>query len=93
MAHPILTQLAKVRVRQALRQGGVSFVESVQLAATVDSDLFDMAVSLAPPEARAQLDTVSGIGDGTLLQRFLDFLNSDLGKMVVEIIRKLLLGL
>lgn len=92
MAHPILTQLAKVRVRQALRQGGVSFVESVQLAATVDSDLFDMAVSLAPPEARAQLDTVSWDGGG-LVQKFLDFLNTDLGKMVVEIIRKLLLGL
>lgn len=92
MSHPILTQLVKVRVRQSLRAAGHSFIESVQLASTVDADLVDMAFAVAPPEALAAVESVGALGDGTLLQKFLDFLNSDLGKMIVEIIKKLLLG-
>jgi len=93
MAHPFLVHLARARVRQSLRASGHSFVESIQLAASVDADLVDTAFAVAPPEALAAVDSVEALGDGTLLQKFLDFLNSDLGKMIVEIIRKLLLGL
>ncbi len=91
MAHPLLTQLIRARVRQSLRAEGHSLLESIQLAGSVDGDLVDTALA-ASPEAVAQIDAVGALGDGTLIQKFLDFLNTDLGKALIALIKMLLLG-
>ncbi len=92
MVHPLLTQLVKARVRQSLRREGYSLIESIQLAGSVDADLVDTALA-ASPDAFSELNAMTGLGDGTLIQKFIDFLNSDLGKALIALIMKLLLGL
>lgn len=97
MAHPVLMALVKARARQQLRASGHTFLESLQLAATVDDALVQTAadagsieVPLAPPATAAA--AVGVLGDGSIIKFFMDFLNSDLGKALISLLMKLLLG-
>lgn len=92
MAHPLLVVLARAQTRQALRKSGHGLLDAIALSKEVDDDMVSAALAESSDETRAALSVVGALGDGMLLQKFLDFLNSDLGKALIALIMKLLLG-
>jgi hypothetical protein len=87
--HPALVLAARAKVREQLRARGHSFVEALHLANQVDAGTLAAAASVAPPEVGLKLGT---LGDGSILQSILDFLQSDLGRALVQIVLSLLLA-
>lgn len=95
MARPVLKTLLRARLRRELVADGRPFLQALQLAASVDDEDIQAALDVAPTEVRAGLEAaeaqVAGPG-ADLLTRLLDFLNSDLGKALVALLKTLLLG-
>lgn len=92
MAHPMLTMLVRSRVRAALvRDAGKGVFEAIQLASTVDADTINTALA-ALPDAKTAADAVGAIGDGSLIQKLIDFLNSDFGRALIALILRLITG-
>lgn len=93
MARPQTVVLARTKVRQALRRKGYTLIDSIQLSQSVDANLVDVAVDSCPPEVQeAVLKCESAVG-GPILDAVLAFLDSDLGKTLIDVLLKLLLGL
>lgn len=90
MIHPVLKALVRTEVRQAARRKGAGLLESLHLSKSVTNSTIEAALSESPEETRVALTAVEGLGDGTLIQKFLDFLASDAGKALIGIILKLL---
>ncbi len=92
MFHPLLKQLVRTQTRQALEDQGYGLLKAIRLSKAVSDSTIEAAVSSSPPEVEAQLTKVTAIGDGSILKFFTDFLNSDLGKMLIALIIKLITG-
>jgi hypothetical protein len=91
--HPVLTTLIRTRVRQDLRRQGTGLVEAIHLANLVDADVIDTARDQLPPEGVSALDATiapTAVGDGSFIDRILKFLDSELGKTLLALIRSLI---
>jgi hypothetical protein len=82
--------MTRARVREQLRAQGKGFLESFQLASQVDADTVATAAALAPPSVQSKAMGFGSVGDGSILNAILDFLNSDLGKALVALIISLI---
>lgn len=89
MAGPLFRARVQMATAAALRQRGFGFVEARRLAATVDADTISLAASMAPEEVQS---AVGSLGDGTILQMILEFLQSELGNALIQLIISLLIG-
>ncbi len=84
--HPILNRLTKLRVAAELRKThGIGWDESRDLADSLTDDVIDSAVHQTE-------GAVGAIGDGTLLQKLLDFFASPQGQALIALLIKILLG-
>lgn len=72
-----------------MRKSGVPLLEAVRLASIVDEDVIEAAQDQLPSDGALQLDAVR-FGDGAIIDRFIEFLNSELGKALIAIIRQLI---
>lgn len=82
MSRPVLHGLVRIRVAAGLRRKGYGFMEARELASSLTAEIIDAA----SPES------VQAIGDGTLFQLIIDFLNSEAGKALIDALIKLLIG-
>lgn len=75
---------------------GKGLVEAITLAQQVDSDMIQVAITSAPTSALVdavqQFNTVAGLGDGSIIAKVLEFLNSDLGKALIALLVSLILA-
>lgn len=78
----------RLAMRRELRRQGKTSAQINALMAGCDEDVVDEAISQAKATAE-----VAALGDGTILQAILDFLNSPLGKAIIAAIIALLGGL
>ena len=88
----IQTQVAS----ELRREHGLGFFDARKLASTVDDDAIRTAAATCsePVQSKvAELFAPQGLGDGSILQAILDFLNSPLGQELLKALMKLLLGL
>lgn len=88
---PFRTRLA---VASELRKQGMGIVKAHRLASVVDESFIDAAVASAPDNVQAAyMAATSAVGGplSDLLEKFLEFLNSDLGKMLIQLILSLLM--
>jgi len=83
--HPILTRVIRFRVAVELRKQGHTFDEAHELAGQLTDDMIHAGVE--------QTDgAVGAIGDGTILQKIIDFLSSPQGQALIALLIKILLG-
>jgi hypothetical protein len=94
--------LLRIRVKswREFRSKGHSLLEAIQLAKNlIDDDVVDTALMLSSAELRSAVqaineagpsDEVRGAGDGSFIRIIEDFLNSDLGKMLIALIMSLI---
>lgn len=87
---PAFCALVRGKLRAEYAKQGMGLVERWRKAAEATDDVIRSAV--------AEAEKISGkvygdLGDGTFLQKLIDFLNSPLGKELWEILKQLLLGL
>lgn len=87
MAGTLFTLRTRVQLRAALRRKGYSFREINQAVADCTEDVIDAAVEEVG--AAAQVAEFTGTG---FLDTIIDFFGSPLGKMLIELLMKLLLG-
>lgn len=87
MARILFYARARIQLRAALRQKGYSFAEAIALSNSVDTDTIDATVV----EANA-VNQVNAIGDGKIIGAIIDFFNSPLGKTIIDLLLKLLIG-
>lgn len=89
MIHPALVLAARAKVREQLRARGHGFGEALRLAGQVDAAALSAAASVAPTAVGAAL---RALGDGPVLQAIIDFLRSDPGKALIQVLLGLLLA-
>lgn len=75
-------EVTRLRVAAALRRQGHSVLDARELSHSLTAATIEAAV---PPEA------VGAIGDGTILQKLIDFLNSPAGKALIDALIQLLI--
>ncbi len=91
MSHPILTMLVRNKIRDDLRRKGHGLVDAIRASRElVTDDVVSTAVENASPEVQAEVGKVGAIGDGTILKFLTDFLNSELGKILLALIKSLI---
>lgn len=96
---PILKQYLLSRVRQSIRQkdSSVGFIESFQLANSLTDEQFRFAKQMAAQKLNMTMGAVDAAieagGEHPVLDWLTEFLNSDLGKALIQILTALLLGL
>ena len=98
MRHPLLLAWTGLRLRLSFRRDGYNFRQINGLMSKFDEAKFDEAVvkadELTDGGMSKTLDaSTSAIGDGTFLQWLTDFLNSEFGQFLLELLKALLLGL
>ena len=101
MAGPFIRLAINVNMRARLRKQGFGIFKIQRAMMNLDNDLIEAAtlqaeaqkpgVLLAMEKLEAQ--EVLGVGDGRIIEIITDFFNSELGKMILDFIEKLLLSL
>lgn len=84
MSRPLLHGLVRLRVAAGLRRKGYGILEARHLSESLPGEVID---------AHTTPETVGAIGDGTILQAIIDFLNSPAGKALIDALIQLLVGL
>lgn len=90
MIHPVLKTLVRTEVRQAAREKGVGLLEAIRLSKAVTNSTIEAALADSPESTQVALTGTEGLGDGTLIQKFLDFLGTDAGKALIALLLKLI---
>lgn len=91
-------KLLRLQTRLAAREAGYGFFEINQMMGGCDDAKVAEAVDLtrgmgyAVP-ADVVTPVVGAIGDGTILKKIVEFLQSDTGKMLIQILLSLLMAL
>lgn len=99
--HPILMAFTGLRLRFALRREGNNFREINSHMAKFNSELFDQAVAEADAMTESAVSAAlaagetaaKAIGDGGIIDWFSKFLDSELGKLLIQVLMALLTGL
>ena len=84
--HPLL----RLRCRAELRRQGKGPSEINSIMANWDDDMVPVAVGMLNEEQQA---AVGALGDGTILEKILEFLKSPAGQALLQILLQLLMGL
>lgn len=90
MKHPLFYVVTRLKLRSALREKGYSRAEVNDLVDGATDDVIDAADAIA--NAGQPESAVGAIGDGTLIQKFFEFLQSPAGQALLAALMKLLLG-
>lgn len=90
MVNPIVKSLIRTQVRQAARDNGMGLLDAIRYSKAVSDSTIEAALNIAGEKTRAKVASVQALGDGTLLNKFLEFLNSELGKALIAIILSLI---
>ena len=85
---PVFFAATRLRLRRALRAKGY---RPLQVNALVD-DASDEVIEATADSVSGTREAVGAIGDGSFIEAFLKFLESDLGKALIDALLKLLLG-
>lgn len=89
MHNPLFNAALKVRGRLALRRDGYSFRQINEILSGADQDTIDLAVAMTEVTKGA----LPSAGETPFLDWLRAFLDSDFGKLLIDILLKLLLGL
>lgn len=89
----VFNAVVRMKVRQEYRKQGLGLIESIRKANAVASDEAINGL-IADAEAISGVKIVgTAIGDGTFMDKLIDFFNSPAGKMLLDALLKLLFGL
>lgn len=83
----LFNTVARIALRRGLAKQGLSRAEIRDKMDLVDDDMIEGATHEV-----GHSKVVGAIGDGTILQKIVDFFNSDLGKALIALLMKILLG-
>ena len=87
--HPLLNLVIKRRVIVELHKThGYTMAEARELA----GDLDDATIHAGMKQVEGVAEAVGAIGDGTLLQKIIDFIQSPQGQALIALLIKLLTG-
>lgn len=89
-----------LRCRMEMREAGYGFFEIQRAMSRYDDEKVSKAIELArgmgysiPAELVNADSGEVGAGDGTILKKIIEFLQSDTGKMLIQILLSLLLAI
>lgn len=88
--------VVRLRTRRSFLQDGKSRREARELADEATDDLIELAAEKAKeanPAFGVALAEAGALGDGTCLEKIDKFLNSEFGKLLLDILKQLILGL
>lgn len=90
--HPRLRPLLRAKLAVALSErDNIPLREAFAKVMSVDRDKLDTAVATAA--AQQQLDVYGALGDGELLKKIIDFLNSPQGQALIKLLLMLLFAI
>lgn len=81
----------RLQARLTLREVGYGFFEINRLMAKCDDAV--IADAVAASGAAIPTEMVGALGDGAILKKIIEFLQSDTGKMLIQILLSLLLAI
>lgn len=91
--HPFLNAVVRRRVVVELRKAhGLSLHEARELVAELDDDTINEGIKQVAPTVEGGAEAVGAIGDGVILQKIIDFINSPTGQALIALLLKLLMG-
>jgi hypothetical protein len=85
---PVAYPLVRAAVRQKLRKQGYSFLEALRLADDATDDLIE---AVARENSPGLVDEM--VSAGPVIDRILEFLRSEEGRALIDLLIKILLGL
>lgn len=88
-SHPVLNAFLRRRLVVELHKAhGMSIADARQMTADLDDEEIDSAVE----QTEGAKEAVGAIGDGSLLQKLIDFISSPQGQALIALLIKLILG-